>query len=255
MVDLSLADTLAAASAADPRTRIPDWRDKVAAFGLQAAEPLQEWLSQRSLGTFAIAVLEKIGHGSNRQDRLRSVELLQAALDVVPSQNRSLVSGALRRLGLSVSGPGLTVVGGGPIYHVLADHLMDNRADSDDLYLVECGWAYDGAFVRAHGGELDSGGRQVCLLCLEAIKRGFDDPVVKDSGFGTALSGRTWVLRNSWHELRGQATGQRVGDVFLTRCWRWIMVSGKDVVHGQLRAGEDADACLQCAKSLPVAPA
>jgi hypothetical protein len=245
--NLTLDEVLAAARDADPLTRIPEWRDKVAALGMAAVEPLREWLPLDSQGRFAIAALGKIAENADKKDRLAIVEILQGARDTIPSGNRGQLSDTLRHLGLKVHGPGLKVIGGGPIHHVVVDYVGENPTEFDDLYLMEDGFAYSGKHVRSQGGVKDSGGRTLCRLCLDAMKRGFDDPFEKGRTPG-APSSRTWVLRSKWHEIRGWAQGPRVGDVYLTRCWRWILVSGKQVARGVLHASEE-ETCLDCAAS------
>lgn len=249
MADLTLEQTLQAAEGADAATRVPEWRDPVAAFGMQAVDPLVAWLPRRSLGRFALATLSTIGSKATNADRRRIVTLFQGAADTLPAENHTVFVQALGRLGIAAHAPGLAVIGSGAMYHVVIDHVGENPTEFEDLYLTECGFAYSGGWVRRHGGVLDSGGRVVCLLCQEAMKRGFEDPIEKRRTPG-APDTRTWVLRNTWHEVFGWAQGPRVGDVYLTRCWRWIMVSGKDVAHGRLYAGEQ-EACLQCVKAVP----
>ena len=246
--NLTLDEVLAAARDADPLTRIPEWRDKVAAFGMAAVEPLREWLPLESHGRFAIAALGKIAENAEKERPPRDRRDPSGCEGHNPVREpRSIVGLPWRHLGLKVHGPGLKVIGGGPIHHVVVDYVGENPTEFDDLYLVECGFAYSGKHVRSQGGVKDSGGRTLCRLCLDAMKRGFEDPFEKGRTPG-APSVRTWVLRSTWHEIFGWAEGLRVGDVYLTRCWRWILVSGKQVARGVLHASEE-ETCLQCAAS------
>lgn len=63
-MDRALEELLEAASQAEPGTRIT-FRDRIAAHGTDAIEPMERWLADRTLGAFAVRVLARIAKGGD----------------------------------------------------------------------------------------------------------------------------------------------------------------------------------------------
>ena len=228
MQTVDLTSMLVGARAADRATRVPEWRDQIAAFGRQAIEPMDEWLDDpdASLGRFAITVLERVAGSA---DRRAALEVLQRHRNTVAAGNRSLLDATLGRLGVVRPGPtppppslppGVRLAHGlTSVYHVVAD-ILDSQATGDDQWILsECGWYFGRTWVDAHGGLLEPDGWIVCVLCEQALGR-------HDSSVGRRTSVRplhdkpTFVLRGVWHMVaRGPVEAPRLGDALHRAVW------------------------------------
>ena len=244
----SLEETLEAARAADQTTRVIDWRGKVAAFGFEAVGALTALLPDRTLGMLAIAGMEIIARQGRPAERKSIIRSLAGALELVPPANRGYLKDVVKRLGGGVTG--VSVVGGGPIYHMLRDYIEENPTEFSDLYLHECGTLNSGGYVRDNGGVLDSAGLQICLHCQAAVTKPHGRTHKGAVSF-EKFESRTWVERNRWHEVYGWAQGDKVGDVYITRCYRWFTTPDRDVIRGKLYG--EVDACIECAEQVDLA--
>src|SRR5687768_13572881 len=84
-----LEQLLDEAREASPSTRLPEYRDVIAAFGGDAVEPLATWLNEPVLAAFAIRSLERIAS--------LEADTKQLIVEVLASADRSALTEPLRR--------------------------------------------------------------------------------------------------------------------------------------------------------------
>jgi hypothetical protein len=71
--DASLEDLLQQARDATPATRI-DYRNPIAAHGLEAVEVMRDWLGDPKLGAFAVRVLRRVADSPARQEAIAALQ-------------------------------------------------------------------------------------------------------------------------------------------------------------------------------------
>jgi hypothetical protein len=177
LVQLTLAELMDQAEAASGLDRI-DFRDPIAAHGLEAIEAVLPWLDG-PLAWFAVAVIERAGMTGHKRTARR---VLRSSLGAASPEVRLAVRAALARLGERPmpAGPvlprGVMLAPGrnnpSAVHHVVVDRLERGGSFSGDVYLFECGWAFSGRYVRECHGPVVSTGQPICEHCLQAMERG-----------------------------------------------------------------------------------